>query len=134
MFLVAAPGSTPQSVPSYFSVSSGLDKQAETSVVRVLHYPVLSQSLSIVVVTFPQWSVSLITGALALQWINTDSCTLTRVVLIILLIHVLSSHSGDDCVRTIQSRIRWRRSGCLPQQIPCSSHHSRELLFSVAEK
>ena len=32
---VASPGATPQSVPSYFSTSSGLDKQAETSVVRV---------------------------------------------------------------------------------------------------
>jgi len=45
------PGSTPQSVPSYFSTSTGLDKQAETSV----------------------WSVDLITGALSAQWINTDS-------------------------------------------------------------
>jgi hypothetical protein len=36
-FALAAPGSTPQSVPSYFSTSSGLDKQAETSVVRFPH-------------------------------------------------------------------------------------------------
>jgi hypothetical protein len=48
-----APGSTPQSVPSYFSTSSGLDKQAETSV----------------------WNVNTVTGALAAQWINTDSTT-----------------------------------------------------------
>lgn len=34
--LVASPGSTPQSVPSYFATSSGLNKQAETSVVRSL--------------------------------------------------------------------------------------------------
>jgi hypothetical protein len=48
-----SPGDTPQSVPSYFSTSSGLDKQAETSV----------------------WSVDLITGSLTGQWINTDSTT-----------------------------------------------------------
>jgi len=55
-----APGSTPQSAPSFFSTSTGLDKQTETSV----------------------WSVDLITGALALQWINTDSSTPSTIVFV----------------------------------------------------
>ncbi|OIW30412.1 hypothetical protein CONLIGDRAFT_668434 [Coniochaeta ligniaria NRRL 30616] len=46
----APPGSTPQSTPSYFSTSTGLDKQAETSV----------------------WNVDIVTGAVTAQWINTD--------------------------------------------------------------
>jgi hypothetical protein len=54
------PGSTPQSAPSFFSTSSGLDKQTETSV----------------------WSVSLVTGALSLQWINTDSSTPATIVFV----------------------------------------------------
>jgi len=45
------PGSTPQSIPSLFSTSSGLDKQAETSV----------------------WAVNIADGAITCQWINTDS-------------------------------------------------------------
>ncbi|KDR66951.1 hypothetical protein GALMADRAFT_258854 [Galerina marginata CBS 339.88] len=54
---VAAPGTaagaTPQSAPSFFSTSSGLDKQTETSV----------------------WSVDLVSMTLTMQWINTDSST-----------------------------------------------------------
>ncbi|KDR65070.1 hypothetical protein GALMADRAFT_149016 [Galerina marginata CBS 339.88] len=46
-------GPTPQSAPSYFSTSTGLDKQTETSV----------------------WSVDLVSMTLTLQWINTDSFT-----------------------------------------------------------
>jgi len=47
------PGSTPQSVPSFFSTSTGLDKQAETAV----------------------WNVNLVTGAVTAQWINTNGDT-----------------------------------------------------------
>jgi hypothetical protein len=44
------PGATPQSSPSYFSTSSGLDKQTETAV----------------------WSIDLTTNAITAQWINSD--------------------------------------------------------------
>jgi hypothetical protein len=54
------PGSTPQSAPSFFSTSTGLDKQTETSV----------------------WNVDLPTGALALQWINTDATTPATIVFV----------------------------------------------------
>lgn len=46
-----APGATPQSVPSFFATSSGLNKQGESN----------------------DWSVDLISGAVTAQWINTDS-------------------------------------------------------------
>jgi len=55
-----APGATPQSVPSFFATSSGLDKQAESSV----------------------WAVDLITGAITAQWINTDSSTPATVLFV----------------------------------------------------
>jgi hypothetical protein len=48
------PGASPESVPSYFATSSGLDKQSETSV----------------------WSVNLVDGTITCQWINTDSSKL----------------------------------------------------------
>jgi len=51
------PGDTPQSTPSFFASSSGLDKQTETSV----------------------WSVDLVAGTLSAQWINTDSSSPTTV-------------------------------------------------------
>ncbi|KAK6543520.1 hypothetical protein TWF694_000266 [Orbilia ellipsospora] len=44
------PGSTPQSIPNYFSTAAGVSKQAETAV----------------------WSVNLVDGTVTCQWINTD--------------------------------------------------------------
>ncbi|KAJ7054557.1 hypothetical protein C8F01DRAFT_1374194 [Mycena amicta] len=56
----SGPGSTPQSTPSYFSTSSGLDKQAETSV----------------------WSVDLTSGDVSAQWINSDSSAPTTILFV----------------------------------------------------
>ena len=45
-----APGSTPQSGPSFFATSTGLDKQGESN----------------------DWNINLSSGAVTAQWINTD--------------------------------------------------------------
>jgi hypothetical protein len=51
------PNSTPQSVPSFFSTSTGLDKQAETAL----------------------WTIAVTgaTGTLSPEWVNTDESTPT---------------------------------------------------------
>ncbi|KAF8192686.1 hypothetical protein K438DRAFT_1762032 [Mycena galopus ATCC 62051] len=56
----AGAGSTPAETPSYFSISSGLDKQSETSV----------------------WSVDLISGAVSAQWINSDGSSPATVMFV----------------------------------------------------
>ncbi|KAK3361111.1 hypothetical protein B0T24DRAFT_114445 [Lasiosphaeria ovina] len=66
-----APGSTPQSVPSYFSTSTGLDKQAETAL----------------------WNVDLATGAVTASWVNTDGTTTVPTVLFVQSNHV---YGGGD--------------------------------------
>ncbi|KAK3374623.1 hypothetical protein B0H63DRAFT_480600 [Podospora didyma] len=66
-----APGSTPQSVPSYFSTSSGLDKQSETAL----------------------WNVDLATGAATASWVNTDGSTSVPTVLFVQSNHV---YGGGD--------------------------------------
>jgi len=53
----STPGATPQSIPSFFATSSGLDKQAETSI----------------------WNVDVVAGTLTGQWINPDSSSPTTV-------------------------------------------------------
>jgi hypothetical protein len=56
------PNSIPQSVPSYFSTSTGLDKQAETAV----------------------WTIAVtgVTGTLSPEWVNTDESTPTTQVFV----------------------------------------------------
>jgi len=54
------PNSVPLSGPGFFVDSTGLDKQSETAI----------------------WSVDLLTGALSVQWVNTDSTKPSTIVFI----------------------------------------------------